>query len=75
MYILGCSNAGKSSLFNALLASDFCRIAARDVIQRATSSIWPGKNYCYEHELLPSFLLVCHRNKVVQKSCMHVFIL
>lgn len=42
IYLLGCTNAGKSTLFNALLSSDFCRSSARDVIQRATTSIWPG---------------------------------
>ena len=43
VFILGCTNAGKSTLFNALLASDFCRIEARDILKRATASIWPGE--------------------------------
>lgn len=33
---------GKSSLFNILLQSDFCKVQASDLIQRATTSIWPG---------------------------------
>ena len=43
VFILGCTNAGKSTLFNTLLSSDFCRIAARDILKRATASIWPGE--------------------------------
>jgi len=57
VYILGCTNAGKSSLFNALLSSDFCRIAARDIIQRATSSLWPGMCHLSHHSM-GNFLFV-----------------
>lgn len=42
VYLVGCTNVGKSSLFNALLQSDFCKIKATDLIQRATISQWPG---------------------------------
>ena len=43
VFILGCTNAGKSTLFNALLSSDFCSVDARDILKRATASIWPGE--------------------------------
>lgn len=33
---------GKSSLFNALLRSDLCKSQAKDLVQRATTSLWPG---------------------------------
>ncbi|KAK9881719.1 hypothetical protein WA026_017237 [Henosepilachna vigintioctopunctata] len=42
VYLVGSTNVGKSSLFNALLQSDFCKSQAEDLIQRATTSIWPG---------------------------------
>lgn len=42
VYLIGCTNVGKSSLFNQLLQSDFCKTLAIDVVQRATTSIWPG---------------------------------
>ncbi|KAJ8931915.1 hypothetical protein NQ314_015184 [Rhamnusium bicolor] len=42
VYLVGCTNVGKSSLFNALLQSDYCKIQASDLIQRATTSQWPG---------------------------------
>lgn len=42
VYLIGCTNVGKSSLFNALLQSDFCKVKAVDLIQRATTSPWPG---------------------------------
>lgn len=42
VYLVGCTNVGKSSLFNALLQSDYCKIKASDLIQRATISQWPG---------------------------------
>ncbi|XP_063907753.1 nitric oxide-associated protein 1 [Zophobas morio] len=42
VYIVGCTNVGKSSLFNALLQSDYCKTQAMDLIQRATTSVWPG---------------------------------
>lgn len=42
IYLVGCTNAGKSTLFNALLKSDFCKVQAKDLIQRATTSLWPG---------------------------------
>ncbi|XP_055522740.1 nitric oxide-associated protein 1 [Wyeomyia smithii] len=42
VYLVGCTNVGKSSLFNALLRSDLCKVQARDLIQRATACPWPG---------------------------------
>lgn len=42
VYLVGCTNVGKSSLFNALLKSDYCKLQAADLIQRATVSQWPG---------------------------------
>lgn len=42
IYIIGCTNVGKSTLFNALLQSDLCKSTASDIIQKATVSQWPG---------------------------------
>ncbi|CAG2066727.1 unnamed protein product, partial [Timema podura] len=42
VYLIGCTNVGKSTLFNALLQSDYCKVKAVDLIQRATTSPWPG---------------------------------
>lgn len=42
VYIVGCTNVGKSSLFNAFLQSDYCKSKAVDLVQRATTSVWPG---------------------------------
>lgn len=42
VYLIGCTNVGKSSLFNALLRSDFCKVEASDLVQRATACPWPG---------------------------------
>lgn len=42
VYIVGSTNTGKSSLFNRLLLSDFCKSDARESIHRATVSLWPG---------------------------------
>uniref|UniRef100_A0A914ZT92 G domain-containing protein n=1 Tax=Parascaris univalens TaxID=6257 RepID=A0A914ZT92_PARUN len=42
IYLVGCTNAGKSTLFNTLLQSDLCKIRAVDLVQRATTSVWPG---------------------------------
>lgn len=42
MYIVGCTNAGKSTLFNAFLGSDLCKVRAVDLVERATTSVWPG---------------------------------
>ncbi|KRT80381.1 50S ribosome-binding GTPase, partial [Oryctes borbonicus] len=42
VFLVGCTNVGKSSLFNALLQSDYCKSQAVDLIQRATVSPWPG---------------------------------
>lgn len=33
---------GKSSIFNALLGSDYCKVQASDLVQKATISNWPG---------------------------------
>lgn len=42
VYLIGCTNVGKSTLFNALLQSDYCKEKAIDLMQRATISLWPG---------------------------------
>uniref|UniRef100_A0AAG5DUM1 G domain-containing protein n=1 Tax=Anopheles atroparvus TaxID=41427 RepID=A0AAG5DUM1_ANOAO len=42
VYLVGCTNVGKSTLFNALLRSDLCKVQAADLVQRATASPWPG---------------------------------
>lgn len=42
VYLIGCTNVGKSTLFNVLLQSDYCKIQAVDLVQRATTSLWPG---------------------------------
>ncbi|XP_066497845.1 nitric oxide-associated protein 1 [Hoplias malabaricus] len=42
VYLVGTANAGKSTLFNTLLDSDFCKSRASDVIHKATISPWPG---------------------------------
>lgn len=42
IYLVGCTNVGKSSLFNALIQSDLCKVQAVDIMQRATVSHWPG---------------------------------
>ncbi|KAK2541695.1 Noa1 [Columba guinea] len=42
VYLLGATNSGKSTLFNALLRSDYCKSRATDAVNRATVSPWPG---------------------------------
>jgi ribosome biogenesis GTPase A len=42
VYLIGCTNVGKSSLFNALLGSDYCKVDASDLVHRATACPWPG---------------------------------
>lgn len=42
IYLIGCTNVGKSTLFNALMQSDLCKLRDRDLIERATTSLWPG---------------------------------
>lgn len=42
IYLIGCTNVGKSTLFNVLLQSDLCKLRENDLINRATTSFWPG---------------------------------
>ncbi|XP_072717428.1 nitric oxide-associated protein 1 [Ciconia boyciana] len=42
VYLLGATNSGKSTLFNTLLCSDYCKSHAPDAVDRATVSPWPG---------------------------------
>lgn len=42
VFLIGVTNSGKSSLFNALLRSDYCKVQASDLVRRATASPWPG---------------------------------
>lgn len=43
VYLVGAANSGKSTLFNTLLHSDYCKSKASEVIHRATISPFPGK--------------------------------
>lgn len=56
VYLVGCTNVGKSSLFNALLQSDYCKTKAVDLMQRATTAPWPGTTL----NLLKVELLHCY---------------
>lgn len=49
VYLVGSANAGKSTLFNTLLESDYCKTRASDVIGRATISPWPGQTHNQNH--------------------------
>uniref|UniRef100_UPI0037E742F1 nitric oxide-associated protein 1-like n=1 Tax=Semicossyphus pulcher TaxID=241346 RepID=UPI0037E742F1 len=42
VYLVGMANAGKSTLFNTLLESDYCKSKASELIHKATISPWPG---------------------------------
>uniref|UniRef100_A0A8C8VJF5 Nitric oxide associated 1 n=1 Tax=Pelusios castaneus TaxID=367368 RepID=A0A8C8VJF5_9SAUR len=42
VYLVGATNSGKSTLFNTLLQSDYCKSKATEAINRATISPWPG---------------------------------
>ncbi|XP_026544218.1 nitric oxide-associated protein 1 [Notechis scutatus] len=42
VYLVGAANSGKSTLFNTLLHSDYCKSKASEVIHRATISPFPG---------------------------------
>lgn len=68
VFLIGCTNVGKSSLFNALLQSDYCKIKAGDLIQRATTSVWPGTtlNLLKFPILRPSGWRLYVRNKRLQ---------
>ncbi|KAJ1061154.1 hypothetical protein K5549_012177 [Capra hircus] len=43
VYLVGATNAGKSTLFNTLLESDYCIAKGAEAIDRATISPWPGR--------------------------------
>ncbi|XP_071792642.1 nitric oxide-associated protein 1-like [Asterias amurensis] len=42
VYLIGTTNVGKSTLFNHLLKSDYCKAKASWLISKATISRWPG---------------------------------
>ncbi|XP_033099322.1 nitric oxide-associated protein 1-like [Anneissia japonica] len=42
VYLIGTANSGKSTLFNRLLNSDFCKTKAKWLYKKATVSKWPG---------------------------------
>lgn len=42
IFIMGCTNVGKSSLFNLFLQSDLCKPQVSELVQKATISQWPG---------------------------------
>ena len=62
VYLLGGTNAGKSSLFNSLIDSDLCHIHALDCIQRATVSNLPGSHVRRARLVETILLAVCFRD-------------
>lgn len=68
VYLVGNGNAGKSTLFNAMLESDYCKIRARDLVRRATASLWPGTTMRMLKFPIarPSAALIHNRNKRVR---------
>ncbi|XP_002731875.2 nitric oxide-associated protein 1-like [Saccoglossus kowalevskii] len=42
VYLVGCTNVGKSTLFNRLLESDYCKTKVSNILHKATISLWPG---------------------------------
>lgn len=42
MFLIGCTNSGKSTLFNVLMQTDLCALDSSDLMTRATTSLWPG---------------------------------
>jgi len=62
-YLMGCTNVGKSSLFNALIQSDLCKTQAIDILERATVSLWPGTtlNLLKFPMLRPTSIRLSHR--------------
>lgn len=61
VYLVGTANAGKSTLFNTLLESDYCKSKATDVIHKATISPWPGKRNVERSGLEANLLVGMHR--------------
>lgn len=57
VYLVGSANAGKSTLFNTLLESDYCKSRATDVIHKATISPWPGNVWSNSQEPVPASAL------------------
>jgi len=64
VYIIGSTNCGKSTLFNRLLSSDYCKSSARDFIKRATTCVWPGTTL----NLLRFPILYPARWRIVQRD-------
>lgn len=55
VYLVGSANAGKSTLFNTLLESDYCKSKASTLIHKATISPLPGEHAtCRSHHILRS---------------------
>lgn len=58
--MIGTVNSGKSTLYNALLNSDYCNHKIRDVVCRATVSALPGKNSrCIITKISFRFICAC----------------
>lgn len=74
VYLLGNANVGKSTLFNALLKSDYCKLRARDLIRRATSSLWPGTTLKMLKFPIarPSSALLQERRRRMQMEAKHI---
>uniref|UniRef100_A0A1I8IRU2 G domain-containing protein n=2 Tax=Macrostomum lignano TaxID=282301 RepID=A0A1I8IRU2_9PLAT len=64
-YLLGCTNVGKSKLFNSLLNSDLCRVQVEERYHRATVSPLAGTTL----GALKFPLIRVTRERLVQRAC------
>ncbi|KAF6027945.1 hypothetical protein EB796_013763 [Bugula neritina] len=72
-HLVGCTNSGKSSLFNSLLMSDLCKEMARDKIGRATISTWPGTTLNllkFPVNRPPRYMLALRRQRLMEADQM-----
>lgn len=79
VYLLGCTNSGKSTLFNVLMQTDLSALRNCDLMARATTSIWPGttlnllkfpirKLAAWEQKLRTNRLVLFEKNDIAERK-------
>lgn len=55
------------TLFNTFLRSDLCKVRALDLVERATTSIWPGTTISLLK--FPVMKIAPHRLEIRRRRC------